>query len=83
MSWGERATDRQVGSLLNLFKWEMPNAMIPAAIKFMEKKSRREMSEEIGRVRDLVINHKLNRNNMLDSKFWDGFLETLEPGGED
>ena len=83
MAWNDKATDRQISVLLNLNKWQMPNAMIPAAIKFMEKKTRKEISEEIGRVRELVINRKLNRNNMLDSKFWDGFAETFGPGGDD
>ena len=74
MSWEDEATPNQIYAWVRLTEWKMDNKTKVAATKWLAKHAnRKQMSAELGRVRALYIDRKLDEKNCFDSKIWDGF----------
>ena len=74
MAWTDAPTMGQLTAWRRLVMWALPNDMEMLATQWIkEHKNRKELSDELGRARDLYIAHKLNKYNCFDSPFWDGF----------
>lgn len=74
MAWDDKPTPRQIGAFLNLVQWQVTNEQEKEIRKYLEANcTRRELSAELGRVRDLYIDRRLNRENVFASKVWDDF----------
>lgn len=76
MSWDDKPTDNQLYAIHNFLDHHttMPRKKALAAIDYLrEYATRREASNELGRLRDLYIDRKLNRDNCFDSAIWEGF----------
>ena len=74
MAWSDKPTDGQIGAWANLTQWALPLDVQGLAIKWLrEKADRRQMSDEMGRVRELYIDRKLDKINCFDNGLWDGF----------
>ena len=74
MAWSDEPTDAQLGALCRLLKWRVSNDLLSEALEYLRYcKTRREVSYELRRVRDLYIKRKLDKNNIFDSEIWDDF----------
>lgn len=74
MAWSDEPTDAQIGALYHLIRWKMPNAEAIKALDWLkENATRRDVSYELKRVRELYIGHKLTKEDCFDSEIWEGF----------
>ena len=79
MAWSDQPTEKQVGALLNMIRWQISNQEVPSIINhLMEKTTRQELSNELGRLRELKISRKLNKDNAFESDIWAGYREENE-----
>lgn len=74
MAWTDGATQAQIGAWANLVKWSLPDVLVNEGCKFIENKlTRKQISEELGRIRELYIAHKLDEKSCFNSTVWDEF----------
>lgn len=74
MAWTDEMTKPQAGALHGLLKWTVNDSMLKECVKYAtENFNRKQASDELARIRDLYISHKLNKSNCFDSTNWDGF----------
>ena len=79
MAWSDEPTPSQLGAVKRLTEGVIPNDKIVQALKHLENTAtRREVSDELGRLRCLYIDRKLDKSTVYDSEIWDGFK-----GGKD
>lgn len=71
MAWSDEPTDAQINAALNLMRWEISNDEIPKIEAYLkEHATRRELSNELGRLRDLKIDRKMSRDTAFGSEIW-------------
>lgn len=74
MAWNDKPTTAQLGAFANMIRWKTSQKEEDAMIEHLEKHAdRKQMSDELSRVRDLYLEHELNRENLIDSEIWTGF----------
>lgn len=74
MAWTDEPSDKQINALLNLIRWEIHLDEIKGIEEYLKTNAtRREVSEELGRLRDLKMNRKLNRDNAFGSEIWKNY----------
>ena len=74
MAWTDDPTPAQIGAWANLVKWDLSDVLINEACKYIEKNfTRKQISEELGRTRELYIKRRLNEKACFDAPVWDGF----------
>ena len=74
MAWTDEPSDAQINALLNLIRWEIHRDEMKGIEEYLKANAtRREVSEELGRLRDLKMNRKLNRDNAFGSKIWQNY----------
>ena len=73
MAWSDEPTDAQLAVVYRFIRWEMSTPEAREAAKWLGVNStRREVSFEIKRLRDLYNGRKLNRDLVFGSEIWDG-----------
>lgn len=71
MAWADEPSDAQINALLNLIRWEIRRDEVKGIEKYLKANAtRREVSDELGRLRDLKMNRKLSRDNAFESEIW-------------
>ena len=71
MAWTDRPTEAQMGALWSWFQWEMPRAEAKDALDWLQKNAtRKQVSNEMTRVRDLLHAKKLNREECFRGEVW-------------
>ena len=74
MAWSDEPTQAQLSGIYRLIEWTVPKDTLLAAMEYLEETAtRREVSNEMGRLRSLYIDHKLDKDNVFRSKVWEGF----------
>ena len=74
MAWSDEPTSAQLAAIGNLIRWTVPSNIETLALDYLEiTQTRREVSDEMKRLRELYINHKLSKDNVFSSPIWDGF----------
>lgn len=74
MAWTDEPSDAQINSVLNLVRWEISREEIPKIADYLKANAtRKELSTELGRLRQLKISRKLNRYNAFESEIWDKY----------
>lgn len=75
MAWTDEPTKAQANALWRLLQWAMlPNGVLNEAVNWAEMRfNRKQMSEELGRIRALQIDRKLDKISCFESPIWDGF----------
>lgn len=74
MAWTDEPTIKQLVAWRRLVMWALPADMEMIATDWIKThKTRRELSDELSRARDLYVEHKMDKYNCFDSSFWDGF----------
>lgn len=74
MTWSDEPTNAQLSSLYNMIKWKATGDSATRAIQWLaERATRREVSDELKRVRELYAKHALNATNCFVGEIWEGF----------
>ena len=74
MAWTDEPSDAQINALFNLIRWEIHRDEMKGIEEYLKANAtRREVSEELGRLRDLKMNRKLNRDNAFGSELWQNY----------
>ena len=74
MAWTDEPSDKQINALLNLIRWEIHLDEIKGIEEYLKTNAtRRQVSDELGRLRDLKMNRKLNRDNAFESEIWKNY----------
>ena len=72
MAWTDKPTEAQLGALFSLMRWKVPSEKLTTAIDYLrDNKTRKEVSDELTRVRNLYVSHKLTADNCFASKIWE------------
>lgn len=74
MAWNDKPTKAQLFAIDRFMMGIISTQIRLLAIKYLEcAKTRKEVSIELWRLRDLYIDRKLNEYNVFDSKIWSDF----------
>lgn len=74
MAWTDEPSDKQINALLNLIRWEIHRDEMKGIEEYLKANAtRRQVSEELGRLRDLKMKRKLNRDNAFGSEIWKNY----------
>lgn len=74
MTWSDEPTNAQLSALYNMIKWKAAGDSAAKAVQWLaEKATRREVSYELKRVRELYQTHALNASNCFVGDIWEGF----------
>ena len=77
MAWEDKPTEAQRNALWYWYKWELPSAEASDALKWLkENATRKQVSEEMGRVRELHANKRLNREECFKGEVWSEYFKT-------
>lgn len=75
MGWLDRPTKGQIRAMWNWFQWKMPRAEATDALDWFEQNAtRKQASEELGRLRELSIKHALNREECFRGEVWQEYF---------
>lgn len=71
MGWMDKPTYAQIETLYGWMRWQMPTAEAQDAVHWLkENATRRQVSDEMQRVRALYVAHKLDRNECFKGSVW-------------
>lgn len=71
-----KPTDAQLNRVYLWLKWVMPTAKAAEAAKYLEQHAtRKQVSEEMSRLKGLKDRHALGEATAFDSAIWEGFDE--------
>lgn len=74
MAWTDEPTPAQLAAVQRLIQGTVPNTKVTLALVHLENNAtRREVSDEMGRLRSLYIDRKLDKDNAFASDIWEGF----------
>ena len=74
MAWTDEPTDAQIRALHGMLKWRVADDLLVPALDYLkETKTRREVSDELIRVRALYHKRKLMKSNCFESSIWNDF----------
>ena len=74
MAWSDEPTEAQLAAIRHLIRWKLPASEVILASEWLKNNStRRDVSYEMKRLRELYINHKLSRHNVFSGEIWEGF----------
>lgn len=81
MAWTDEPTNAQLSALYNMIKWKANGDSATRAIQWLaERATRREVSDELKRIKDLYQEHALNASNCFVGEIWEGFESAKEQG---
>lgn len=74
MAWTDKPTEAQLERLYQWFKWEMPTSKARDALDWLEQNAdRRQVSDEMKRIRELKVARRLNHEECFASKIWESY----------
>lgn len=74
MAWTDKPTEAQIGTLFQWLKWQMTDDQARKAVYWLaDNANRREVSDEMGRLKELKDKRLLDRNKCFESDIWEGF----------
>ncbi len=74
MAWSDEPTMAQLGAVKRLIEGTIPSGTVVKALEHLENTAtRREVSDELGRLRCLYIDRKLDKENAFEGDIWEGF----------
>lgn len=74
MAWTDEPSYAQINCLYRWFSWNMTNDEARKAVDWLrEHSTRREVSDEMARVKKLYDSHNLNCKNAFESEIWEGY----------
>ena len=77
MGWNDKPTKTQINALHHLAYWGLPTTELRDALHWLENNgTRKQASDELGRIRELHIKKSLNRDKFFESPVWEGYFDS-------
>ena len=77
MAWLDKPTKAQINALWQWFSWKMPSSEAKDALDWLEQNStRKQVSDEMKRVRELSMTHGLNRETCFSGEVWQEYFNS-------
>lgn len=74
MAWSDDPTDAQLNAIFMMIRWYVPTTTAQKSILWLaEHATRHDVSAELGRLRNLNLEHKLSALNCFEGEIWEGF----------
>lgn len=74
MAWSDEPTDMQLGVIYSWIRWLMPNEKASEAVNYLETSAtRKEVSDEIKRLKELKSHKKLDLEALFSGLIWEGY----------
>ena len=74
MAWSDEPTDMQLGTIFSWLSWKVDRKTAQEAVKWLQNTAtRRDVSAEMNRLRDLRQKNALNASNCFLGEIWEGF----------
>lgn len=74
MAWSDKPTDNQIFAVERLTTFIVPKETRNKMLDWLRATAtRKQVSDELGRLLDMYCDNKLDRVNVFDSPIWDGF----------
>lgn len=74
MAWTDKPTEAQLERLYQWLKWEMPTSKARDALDWLgQNADRRQVSDEMQRIRELKVARRLNHEECFASKIWESY----------
>ena len=74
MGWSDEPSELQLGTIYSWLKWEMSNNKARKAVAWLQNNAtRRDVSYEMKRLKDLKQKRLLDASNCFKSEIWEGF----------
>lgn len=74
MTWSDEPTHLQLGTIYSWFRWEMSLDKAQEAVSWLEQNAtRREVSYEMRRLKELKDKKLLSEAKCFESDIWEGF----------
>ena len=76
MAWSDEPSETQLGTIFSWFRWCMPTEDAKKAVAWLEKTAtRRDVSTEMSRLKNLKTKRLLDASTCFDSEIWEGYLD--------
>ena len=74
MAWSDKPTDNQIYAVERLTTFIVPKETRNKMLDWLRATAtRKQVSDELGRLHDMYCDNKLDRVNVFESPIWDGF----------
>lgn len=74
MAWTDEPSYAQINCIYRWFSWRMTNEEAMDASHWLQKHAtRKEVSEEMSRLKKLYDSHNLDRTTAFESDIWEGY----------
>lgn len=74
MAWSDEPTDMQLGTIFSWLSWKLDRQTAQEAVAWLQNTAtRRDVSTEMGRLKNLREKNALNASNCFESEIWEGF----------
>lgn len=74
MAWSDEPTDMQLGTIFSWLSWKVDRITAQEAVKWLQNTAtRRDVSAEMNRLRDLRQRNLLDASNCFLGEIWEGF----------
>lgn len=74
MAWSDEPTDAQLNAIFMLIRWTVPIPTAQRAVTWLKYHgTRREVSDEVKRLRELNQTRNLSALNCFEGEIWEGF----------
>lgn len=76
MAWTDKPTDKQLNAVYRFLAWNagVPDIKAKDATDWLEENAdRKQVSDELTRLRDLCIDKELKLNNCFSSEIWESY----------
>ena len=71
MAWSDEPTPAQIGTIYRWIEWKMTNLEAKKAMQWLRQHAtRKEVSDEMTRIRNLKNEHKLTKEECFNSEVW-------------
>lgn len=78
MGWGDKPTKAQINALYLMIRWHMSTAEVNDALDWLEQNAtRKQVSDELSRIRQLKMNRQLNREECFRSDVWSDYFNLI------
>lgn len=77
MGWNDKPTKEQINALWRWMKWQMPTAEAKDALDWLEENAtRKQVSDEMTRIRELYLSRKLDRTECFKGEIWQEYFNS-------
>jgi hypothetical protein len=77
MAWIDKPTKAQINALYLMIRWHMSTVEVNDALDWLEQNAtRKQVSDELSRIRDLKLSRKLDRDGCFRGEVWSEYFNS-------